>query len=101
MMSEKLELVRGGDNVFRDVGLPNADSEQIKAQLAAEIIRILRERSLTNAAAARQAGIQGADISRIRNADLDRFTIDRLVKVLNGLGLHVGVTVSPRPPAPA
>lgn len=101
MMSEELELVRGSDNVFRDVGLPDADSEQIKAQLAAEIIRILRERSLTNAAAARQAGIQEADISRIRNADLDRFTIDRLVKVLNGLGLHVGVTVSPQPLAPA
>ncbi|MDN5849496.1 MAG: helix-turn-helix domain-containing protein [Nitrococcus sp.] len=100
-MSEELELVRGSDNVFRDVGLPDADSEQIKAQLAAEIIRILRERSLTNAAAARQAGIQEADISRIRNADLDRFTIDRLVKVLNGLGLHVGVTVSPQPLAPA
>lgn len=99
-MSEELELVRGSSNVFRDVGLPDADTEQMKAELAAEIIRILRERSLTNAAAARQAGLQEADISRIRNADLDRFTIDRLVKVLNGLGFHVGVTVSPRPLEP-
>lgn len=99
-MSEKLELVRGSSNVFRDVGLPDDDTEQMKAKLAAEIIRILREQSLTNVAAARQAGIQEADISRIRNADLDRFTIDRLIKVLNGLGLHVGVTVSLQPLEP-
>lgn len=99
-MSEKLELVRGSSNVFRDVGLPDADTEQVKAELAAEIIRILREQSLTIAVAARRAGIQEADISRIRNADLDRFTIDRLIKVLNGLGLHVGITVSPQPLEP-
>jgi predicted XRE-type DNA-binding protein len=71
----------------------------MKADLAAEIIRVLRERELTGAAAARLAGVHEADISRIRNADLDRFTIDRLVKILNRLDRRVEVHIAFRPAA--
>lgn len=95
-MTEKLELVRGSENPFADVGLPEADAKLIKTDLAAEIIGILRERQLTGAAAAKLAGVQTADISRIRNADLSRFTIDRLVNVLNRLNRHVEVRVTVR-----
>jgi hypothetical protein len=35
MKGEKLELVRGSGNVFRDLGRENADVEQLKALLAA------------------------------------------------------------------
>lgn len=95
-MNEELELVRGSGNVFRDLNIPDAGTEQLKAELAAEIIRTLNENTLTNVAAARLSGVQEADISRIRNADLKRFTIDRLVKVLNGLGYRVSMQVSPK-----
>lgn len=37
MKREKLEVVRGSGNVFRDLGHENADAEQFKAILAAEI----------------------------------------------------------------
>jgi predicted XRE-type DNA-binding protein len=95
-MSEDLELVRGGANPFEDVGLPKADAKLIKADLAAEIIAILRERRVTGAAAAKLAGVQTADMSRIRNADLSRFTIDRLVTILNRLDRHVEVRLTVR-----
>jgi predicted XRE-type DNA-binding protein len=95
-MNEKLELIKGNGNVFRDLGMPDADTEQMKAELAAKIIGTLNARQLTNMAASRLSGVQEADISRIRNADLRRFTIDRLVKILNGLGYRVSVNVSPR-----
>jgi hypothetical protein len=39
MKEEKLEIVRGSGNVFRDLGQENADVEQFKAILAAEIIK--------------------------------------------------------------
>ena len=39
MKSEELEVVRGSGNVFRDLGYENADVEQLKAVLAAEIIQ--------------------------------------------------------------
>ncbi len=41
MKSRKLGVVRGGGNVFRDLGHKNADAEQFKAMLAAEIIKAL------------------------------------------------------------
>jgi predicted XRE-type DNA-binding protein len=95
-MTEELELVRGSENPFRDVGLPDADTKLIKADLAAEIIGVLREHGLTGAAAAKIAGVQTADISRIRNADLSRFTIDRLVKILIRLDRQVEVRFAVR-----
>src|SRR5579863_7586157 len=96
MKSEKLEVVRGSGNVFRDLGHKNADAEQFKAILAAEIIKSLDRESLTVRAAHGRTGIAAADFSRIRNADLGRFTVDRLISVLNRLGSRVEVTVKVR-----
>ena len=97
MSNDKLDIVRGSDNPFRDAGLLDPDTKLMKADLAAGIIRILRERNLSGAHAARLAGVTEADISRIRNADLNRFTIDRLVRILNRLDSRVQVAVSLRP----
>jgi predicted XRE-type DNA-binding protein len=92
----KLEFVRGSDNPFRDAGLSDPDTKLMKADLAAGIIRVLRERDLSGAQAAGLAGVTEADISRIRRADLNRFTIDRLVRILNRLDSRVQVAISLR-----
>lgn len=96
MKAEKLELVRGSGNVFRDLGRENADALQFKAILAAEIIKALDKDRLTVRAAHDRTGIAAADFSRIRNADLGRFTVDRLMSVLNRLGSRVEVKVRVR-----
>ena len=93
MKSEKLEVVRGSGNVFRDLGHENADAEQFKAILAAEIIKALDREHLTVRAAHGRTGIAAADFSRIRNADLGRFTVDRLMSIINRLGSRIEVTV--------
>jgi predicted XRE-type DNA-binding protein len=97
MKSEKLELVRGSGNVFRDLVRKNADVEQLKALLAAEIIKALDRDELTVRAAQNRTGFAAADFSRIRNADLGRFTADRLVSILNRLGSRVDVKIRIRP----
>jgi predicted XRE-type DNA-binding protein len=94
---EKLEAVRGSGNAFRDLGHKNADTEQFKAILAAEIIKVLDRKRLTVRAAHARTGIAAADFSRIRNADLGRFTADRLIAVLNRLGSRVEVKIRVRP----
>jgi len=94
--SEKLEVVRGSGNVFRDLGHKNADVEQFKAILAAEIIKALDRDHLTVRAAHARTGIAAADFSRIRNADLDRFTVDRLMSIINRLGSRIEVKVRVR-----
>jgi predicted XRE-type DNA-binding protein len=92
-MSEKLELVHGSGNVFRDFGLPDADVLQLRAILAAEIIKTLDRERLSVRRAHALTGIAAADFSRIRNADLGRFTVDRLMSIINRLGSRVEVTV--------
>jgi hypothetical protein len=74
-MKGKLEVTRGSGNAFRDLGRHNADIEQFKAILAAKIIRVLHREHLTVRAAQSRTGIAAADFSRIRNADLGRFTV--------------------------
>src|SRR4051812_4954749 len=77
-MSDDLELIRGSGNVFHDFGHANAEVEQLKAILAARIIAVLDQRSMTVRQAKEATGFAAADFSRIRQAKLDRFTIDRL-----------------------
>jgi predicted XRE-type DNA-binding protein len=97
MKSEKLEVLRGSGNVFRDLGHSNADAQQFKAILAAEIIKALDRDGLSVRAAHSRTGIAAADFSRIRNADLGRFTADRLMSIINRLGSRVEVRVRVRP----
>ena len=97
MKKEKLDVVRGSGNVFRDLGHKNADAEQFKAILAAEIIKVIDRERLTVRAAHKRTGIAAADFSRIRNADLGRFTVDRLMAIINRLGSRVEVKVRVRP----
>lgn len=95
-MTKKIELVRGSGNVFRDFGDPDADVKQTKAMLAAEIIGILDDRGLSTRQAEKLTGTPQADFVRIRNAQLNRFSIDRLMKILNSLGRRVEVKIKTR-----
>ena len=97
MKDERLEVLRGSGNVYRDLGQDNADVKQFKALLAAEIIKTLDRDRLSVRRAHARTGIAAADFSRIRNADLGRFTLDRLVGILNRLGSRVEVKVKVKP----
>ncbi|MGH9327799.1 MAG: XRE family transcriptional regulator, partial [Terriglobia bacterium] len=44
-----------------------------------------------------RTGVAAADFSRIRNADLGRFTVDRLMSIINRLGSRVEVKIRVRP----
>jgi predicted XRE-type DNA-binding protein len=92
-MKERIKLIHGSGNVFRDMDCPNADLEQLKAILAAEIIKTLDREGLTVRAAAELTGTAAADFSRIRKVDLGRFTVDRLMTIVHRLGGQVEVNV--------
>ena len=96
MKRKRLEVTRGSGNVFRDLGHKNADIAQFKAILAAEIIKALDRQGLSVRGAHGHTGIAAADFSRIRNADLGRFTVDRLMSIINRLGSRVEVKVRVR-----
>ncbi len=67
-MSSKIAVLRGSGNVFRDLGEAYAELEQMRARLAAGIIRVLDARGLTTRAAEVASGTAAADFSRIRRA---------------------------------
>jgi predicted XRE-type DNA-binding protein len=92
-MSDGLELIRGSGNVFRDLGMDNPDLRQLKATLAGQVVRVLDERGLSVRQAHELTGIAAADFSRIRQAKLERFTVDRLMAILDRLGQQVDVAI--------
>ena len=104
--NDDFELVHGSGNVFRDFGRPDADILQTKSILAARIIRIMDREGLSTRKAQEKSGIDHADFARIRNVKLSRFTIDRLMTIINRLGHQIDVQVDVRkrrakPAAPA
>ena len=99
MKTEPLEVTRGSGNVFRDLGYVNADALQMKALLAAQIIKTLDRETLSVRKAQERTGIAAADFSRIRNTDLKRFTLDRLMGIVNKLGSRVEVSLKIKPMA--
>ena len=93
-MNDDFELVRGSGNVFRDFGRPQASLEQARAILAAKIIETLDERGLSTREAEKQTGVAHSEFSRIRNARLGRFTLDRMIMILGKLDEDVEVSVT-------
>ena len=89
----KAEVVRGSGNIFQDFNDPDADAKLFKALLVAEIIKIMNKRGLSVRKAQSLTGVPAADLSRIRNCDVERFSSDRLMGVLNKFGMRLDISV--------
>jgi predicted nucleotidyltransferase/predicted XRE-type DNA-binding protein len=69
----------------------------VKAQLARKIVGALDRQGLTVREAESQTGNAAADFSRLRNGQLGRFTIDRLLEMASRLGERVEISVRVAP----
>jgi predicted XRE-type DNA-binding protein len=96
MIVKRTETFRGSGNIYRDFDVPDADVRQLKAILAAEIIKTLDKKGLTVRKAQSLTGIDAGDFSRVRNADFRRISVERLMTMINGLGSRVEVAVTLR-----
>jgi predicted XRE-type DNA-binding protein len=94
MSDDDFELVRGSGNVFRDFGESNAELLQLKAILAGKIIGVLDQQHISVRQAHELTGFAAGDFSRVRQAKLQSFTVDRLIEMLGRLGQEVNVEVS-------
>jgi len=93
-MKRNQRVERGSGNVFADLGLADSEEMQIKTQLAVRILDTIQARGLTQTQAAELVGLKQPDISNLRRARLEAFTIDRLLRVLRRLGHTVQLQVS-------
>lgn len=96
MKKEPLELICGSGNIYRDFNVADADVRQLKAILAAEIIKTLDRGELSVRKAQGLTGIDAGDFSRVRNADFRRISVERLMAMINGLGSRVEVKIKVR-----
>lgn len=76
------------------MGFPNPELEQLKSALSFEIFSILKQRKLTQAQAAKILGIDPPQVSRLKNADFTRFSIERLFSFLNRLGRDIEIRIN-------
>ena len=93
---EALEREPSTGNVFADLGLPNADEHIIKAGLVARIDRTIRQRKLTQAAAAHLMGIDQPKISAMLAGQFRGYSVERLMRFLVALGHDVEIVVKAR-----
>ena len=93
---KKKRYETGSGNVFRDLGIPNAEEHLIKAQLVFKIDTILKSRRLKQAKAATLLGIKQPDVSKMLRGEFRQFSVERLLRFLVALDHDVEIVVKPR-----
>ena len=90
-------ITRGSKNVLADLGIEDAEALSTKMRLAVEIVRIIRERKLRQAQAARRLGIPQPKVSALMNYRLGGFSAEKLMRFLTALGRDVEIRIKKKP----
>jgi len=83
MTDDDMEIVARSGNVFRDFGYPDADVRQGVWRRKSQGARCEK---LSPGKPRPEPGVAHSEFVRIRNVNIARFTIDRLVTILGRLG---------------
>ena len=81
-------------NIFADLNLPDAENLKLRSELMIAIRKWVHNTGLTQAEAARRLNTTQPILNDVLRGRYERFTIDRLVKMLDAAGLRVSVSVS-------
>ena len=85
----------GSRNVFKEIGVPNAEEHFIKAQLVFKIDTIIKKRGLKQVEAAHLFGVRQPDISKMLRGEFRQFSVERLLRFLVALDQDVAIIVKP------
>jgi predicted XRE-type DNA-binding protein len=89
----RLDYEISSGNVFRDLGLPDAEELDIKAGLAIEIGQLIRRRGLTQSQAASMLGVDQPRVSAIIRGHLEKFSMEKLCDYLRAFGCDVDIRI--------
>lgn len=92
-MSERPKMERGSGNVFRDIGFPPAEAENLllRSQLMSEVRDAAR--GMTQGQAAKRFGVTQPRINDLLRGKIEKFSLDALVNMLSKAGMHVELRV--------
>ncbi|MBI4489435.1 MAG: XRE family transcriptional regulator [Deltaproteobacteria bacterium] len=91
----KRRYEKGSPNVFKDIGVPNAEEHFIKAQLVFKIDAILKKRGMKQVDAAKLFQVRQPDISKMLRGEFRQFSVERLLRFLVALDQDVAIVVKP------
>lgn len=95
---ERTAVYAGTGNVYADLGYPDADAMQVKAQLVSKIAEIIHRRGLTQVEAARLLGLTQPKISTMLRGQFRGFSERKLIDCLTSLGRDVQIVIKEAPP---
>jgi predicted XRE-type DNA-binding protein len=96
VMARRVKVEAGSSNIFADLGLPDADTHFLKAQLVSEIYRLTNERNLTQAEAGKLMGITQPEVSRMFKGRFREYSVERLMGFLTSFDRDVEIVARPR-----
>ena len=85
----------GSGNIFADLGLPDAEDMLLKSTIVIELRRLIKQRKLTQTAAAKLMGISQADLSKILRGYFRGYSEARLMRMLTAFNQDVEITTRP------
>jgi len=89
------KIRRSSGNVFRDLGFSAEEATNLKlrSDLMIRLTRLIEDRGLTQAAAAKLLGVTQPRISDLTRGKVDRFSIDTLIAMLGHAGVGVQIVL--------
>ena len=95
MMAPKIKVEVASGNIFADLGLPDADTHFLKAQIVSEIYRLTSESKLTQTRAGKLMGITQPEVSRMFKGRFREYSVERLMGFLTSFDRDVEIVVKP------
>jgi len=95
-MAKNESIEAGSDNVFEDLGLPDASERKLRTQIAVRLNDLIKERKLKQTQAAALFGIAQSHVSELRNYKLSRFSSERLMHFITLLDRDVEIVIRPK-----
>ncbi len=94
--TEETLVIPSSGNVYADLGFPDAEEMLGKAKLVRAIGHTIRERKLTQSAAAKLMGIDQPKVSQLLSGQFRGYSSDRLIQFLTLLGQDVVILIAPK-----
>ncbi|MDE2259887.1 MAG: XRE family transcriptional regulator [Betaproteobacteria bacterium] len=96
-MAKTIETVDAGTgDVFRDLGYADAAERKLRVQLAMRVNEIIKNKRMTQVAAAALFGIPQPHVSELKHYKLNRFSSERLLHFMTQLDRDVEIVIRPR-----
>jgi|SRR5262245_16266603 len=93
-----MRMRRSSGNVFRDLGFADDEAEnlRVRADLMISLSKLIEDRGLTQAQAAKLLGVTQPRVSDLMRGKIQLFSVDSLIEMLGHAGVQVSVVVKQR-----